>query len=311
MANYRTLPWRTRLFALLSTPNNYLPQAPSFVLKAVQKTGVHPTVGKVLFGHSEEMAHITHETVTCSPQDVNVRCYYPTLGVDLPVILFFHAGGWVIGNLETHDALCRRIAKQTGRLVIAVDYALAPWTKYPVPVQQAEAVLAWIKERGAAIHANPNKIMVMGDSAGGNLSAVLSLKHRQDIEGQVLIYPVLDATLSRDSVKEHENAPVLTHKVMQFFVDCYARTPADIYEPDFSPLFAEDVSQLPPCLMITGDYDILRDEGFAYVQKLRQAGNEVQHEHYPDIHGFISMPNICGSTEQAMNEIVKFVKAKT
>lgn len=310
MANYSTLPWRTRLFAALSIPNNYLPQAPSFVLKAFQKTGVNPVLGKVLFGNSETMARVSEATIACSPQDVRVRCYYPTLGTDLPVILFFHAGGWVIGNLETHDALCRRIAKQTGRLVIAVDYALAPWTKYPVPVQQAEAVLAWIQTHAQAIHANPKKIMVMGDSAGGNLSAVLSLKHRQDIEAQVLIYPVLDATLTRASVKEHENAPVLSHKVMQFFVDCYARTPADIYEPDFSPLFAEDVSQLPPCLMITGDYDILRDDGFAYVQKLRQAGNAVQHEHYPDIHGFISMPNICASTEQAMANIVTFVQSK-
>jgi acetyl esterase len=94
--------------------------------------------------------------MTCSPQDVNVRCYYPTLGTDLPVILFFHAGGWVIGNLETHDALCRRIAKQTGRLVIAVDYALAPWTKYPVPVQQAKRFGVG-KTQGAAIHANPKK----------------------------------------------------------------------------------------------------------------------------------------------------------
>lgn len=310
MAKSYALPWRTRLFAQLSAPANYLPEAPAFVLKAVQKTKVHPAVGRVLFGKSEPMARVSQQTVVCDQGNVAVRCYYPKLDAELPVILFFHAGGWVIGNLETHDALCRRIAKMTNCLVIAVDYALAPWTKYPVPVQQAEAVLTWLQDQASVLHANPKKIIVMGDSAGGNLSAVMALKHRQTLLAQVLIYPVLDATLTRASVTENTNAPVLSQKVMQFFVDSYARTAADIYEPDFSPLFAADLSHLPPCLIITVEFDILRDDGFAYSQKLRAAGNDVQHEHYQDIHGFISLPSICASADAALEKVAGFVRAQ-
>ncbi len=311
MSKYQALPLRTRLFAKLTASSDYLAKAPDAFLKSFQQAGVNPLLGRVLFGKNETMARIVEQKVPCEAGDVTVRCYYPVLDVDLPVILFFHAGGWVIGNLETHDALCRRIAKLTGCLVISVDYALAPWVKYPVPVLQGEAVLQWVMSQGAAIHANPQKIIVMGDSAGGNLSAVLARKYRQDILAQVLIYPILDATLTSQSVQQYPDAPVLSKDMMQFFVDCYIRTQADKYQEEVSPLFATDFNNLPPCLMITGEFDILREDGFAYVQKLKAAGNSTQHEHYPDIHGFISMPYLCASTQEATQAVVKFVKEKT
>ena len=310
MSKYQALPLKTRIFAKLTASSDYLANAPDSFLKSFQQAGVHPLVGRVLFGKNETMARIVEQKVPCVAGDVTVRCYYPVLDVDLPVILFFHAGGWVIGNLETHDTLCRRIAKLTGCLVIAVDYALAPWVKYPVPVQQSEAVLAWIKTQAHVIHANSTKIIVMGDSAGGNLSAVLARKYRQDILAQVLIYPVLDATMSSESIRQYPDAPMLSKKMMQFFVDCYIRTQADKYQEDVSPLFATDFDNLPPCLMITGEFDILREDGFAYVQKLKAAGNSTQHEHYPDIHGFISLPYLCASTQEATQALVKFVKER-
>jgi acetyl esterase len=310
MSKYQALPLRTRLLAKMAAPSDYLAKAPDAVLKAFQKAGVHPLIGKYLFGQSETMARIIEQKIPCQVGDVTVRCYYPVLDVDLPVILFFHAGGWVIGNLETHDTLCRRMAKLTGCLVIAVDYALAPWVKYPVPVQQGEAVLHWIKTQASVIHADSSKIIVMGDSAGGNLSAVLARKHRQDVLAQVLIYPVLDATLTSQSVAQYPDAPILSKHMMQFFVDCYIRTQADKYEQDVSPLFATDFNHLPPCLMITGEFDILREDGFAYVQKLKAAGNQTQHEHYPDIHGFLSLPHLCASTQEATQAIVKFVQER-
>lgn len=310
MSKYQALPLRTRLFAKLTASSDLLADAPDAFLKAFQRAGVHPFLGRGLFGKSETMAAVEEQRVPCAAGDVTIRSYYPVLADSLPVILFFHAGGWVIGNLETHDALCRRIAKLTGCLVVAVDYALAPWVKYPVPVQQAEAVLAWLQQ-GNAIHADTSRMLVMGDSAGGNLSAVLARKHRQAFKGQVLVYPVLDATLTSDSVRQYPDAPVLSKKMMQFFVDCYIRTPADKYEEDVSPLFAADFANLPPCLMITGEFDILREDGFAYIRKLKAAGNATRHEHYPDIHGFLSMPHLCASTETAMAAIVEFVGEKT
>ena len=311
MSKYQALPLRTRLFAKLTASSDYLAKAPASFLKSVQQAGVHPLLGRVLFGKNETMARIVEQKIPCEAGDVTVRCYYPNVDQNLPVILFFHAGGWVIGNLETHDTLCRRIAKLTNCVLIAVDYSLAPWVKFPVPVQQGEAVLAWIKKEAAAIHVDDSKIIVMGDSAGGNLSAVLARKYRQDILAQVLIYPVLDATLTSQSVQQFPDAPVLSKDMMQFFVDCYIRTQADKYQEDVSPLFATDFNGLPACLMITGEFDILREDGFAYVQKLKAAGNSTQHEHYPDIHGFIGLPHLCASTQEATQAIVKFVKEKT
>lgn len=310
MSKYHALPLRTRLLAKLAAPSEYLAKAPDFVLKAFQKTKVNPVVGKWLFGEYEDMARIVEQNIACEAGDVKVRCYYPVLDTNLPVIVFFHAGGWVIGNLETHDALCRRMAKLTGCLVVSVDYALAPWVKFPVPVLQGEAVLQWVLAQGVAIYANAHKVIVMGDSAGGNLSAVLARKYKKQLLAQVLIYPVVDAMLSSESVKQYPDAPVLSAKMMQFFVDCYVRNDADKVDEQVSPLLASDFKDLPPSLIITGEFDILRDEGFAYARKLRDAGNLVQHEHYPDIHGFISLPHLCASTQEATQAVVKFVKEK-
>lgn len=310
MSKYQALPLKTRLLAAIVAPTEYLAHAPDAVLKAFQRAGVHPVLGRMLFGKNETMARVVQHQVPCEVGDVTVRCYYPNINTDLPVILFFHAGGWVIGNLETHDTLCRRIAKQSECLVISVDYSLAPWVKFPVPVVQCEAVLNWVIAHAAYLHANSQKIMVMGDSAGGNLSAVLAHKYRQQLIGQILVYPVLDATLSSDSVKQYPDAPILSHKMMRFFVDCYIRHAADRYHEQISPLFSTDFANLPPCLMITGEFDILREDGFAYVQKLKAAGNHTQHEHYPDIHGFLSLPYLCNSTYEAMAAVVKFVKER-
>ena len=309
MSKYQALPMRTRLLAHVTAASDLLAHAPDRFLKAFQKAGVPPVLGRPLFGKSEVMARVEEQRIPCAAGDVTIRSYYPLLNQDLPVILFCHAGGWVIGNLETHDALCRRIAKQTGCLVVAVDYSLAPWVKFPVPVQQVEAVLQWLLAHGAA-HADISRLLVMGDSAGGNLAAVMARKYRQHIKGQVLVYPVLDATLTSDSVRQFPDAPILSKKMMQFFVDCYIRSAVDKYHEDVSPLFATDFANLPPCLMITGEFDILREDGFAYIHKLKHAGNETQHAHYPDIHGFLSMPYLCASTHDAMAKIVEFVKEK-
>ena len=310
MSKYQALPLKTRLLAAIAAPSDYLAHAPDAFLKAFQQAGVHPLLGRILFGKSETMAKVVQHQVPCEVGDVTVRCYYPSLANELPVVLFFHAGGWVIGNLETHDALCRRIAKQTECVVVSVDYALAPWVKFPVPVLQCEAVLHWLIADAANLHINAKKIVVMGDSAGGNLSAVLARKYRQQLLAQVLVYPVLDTTLTSESVKQYTDAPVLSQNMMQFFVDCYIRQAADKYDEQVSPLFSTDFANLPPCLMITGEFDILREDGFAYVQKLKAAGNHTQHEHYPDIHGFLSLPYLCDSTNEAMAAVVKFVKER-
>lgn len=307
MSRFSALPLRTRLLGQLSLPMDWLPHAPEAVLRAVQRTGIHPVIERLMFGKSQPLPKIAQRQVDTAQGPVDVRLYYPSLADNLPVILFFHAGGWVIGNLETHDVLCRRLAAMTGALVLAVDYHLSPWVKFPVPVRQGEAVLAWLQREAAALHADASRVLVMGDSAGGNLSAVLARRHAQELKGQVLIYPATDGHFRAASADENRKAPILSKRLMQFFYNCYARTDADRDDPDFSPLLAPDLTGLPPCLLITAEYDVLRDDGFAYAQRLQAAGVRVRHEHYPDVHGFLSFPSLCASGPQAFAQIGRFI----
>ena len=154
--------------------------------------------------------------------------------------------------------------------------------------------------------------MVMGDSAGGNLATVLCLMVRetklQAIAKQILIYPVTSGELNRASVDRNADAPVLSKDRMQFFIDCYAREPEDIQQPYFSPLFAKDLSNLPPALIITSEYDVLHDQGVEYAQRLQEAGNQVELINYPGaIHGFVSFPVFCNQALPAFQEITKFI----
>lgn len=307
MSRFNALPLRTRLLGIVSQPMDFLPKAPDFLLKAVQKAGIHPLIERAVLGKALPLPKIRQQQVDTPHGPVDVRLYYPSQADNLPVILFFHAGGWVIGNLETHDVMCRRLATMSGALVISVDYHLAPWVKFPVPVEQGEAVLAWLRRDAVSLGADPLRVMVMGDSAGGNLSAVLARKHPNALKAQVLIYPATDGDFRSLSTDENRHAPILSKRLMTFFYDCYARTEEDKRHPDFSPLLAHDLTGLPPCLIITAEFDVLRDDGFAYAQRLQAAGVKVQHEHYPDIHGFLSFPTLCASGEEAFGAIGGFV----
>lgn len=310
MSRYNALPLRTRLVGFISQQMDYLPHAPEFVLKSIQQVRIHPWVERVLFGQSLPMARVQQQTVPTVQGGVDVRLYYPQTNADLPVIVFFHAGGWVIGNLETHDVLCRRLANDNQALVVSVDYHLAPWVKFPVPVEQGEAVIRWIIREAKTLQADTSRMVVMGDSAGGNLSAVLARKFRDQLVAQVLVYPVTDGQLATQSAEENHNAPILSRSLMQFFMDCYARHDSDKHDADFSPLQATDLAGLPPALVITAEYDVLRDDGFAYAERLRAAGVEVDHEHYADIHGFMSLPTLCKHSEQAFQAVEKFLATR-
>ena len=307
MSRFKHLPLRTRVLGALSKPMDFLPKAPAGVLKAVQRAGIHPLIEKAVLGAPQALPKVVQETVDTGAGRVDVRLYYPITDAVLPVVMFMHAGGWVIGNLASHDAFCRRIAHATGALVIAVDYHLAPWAKFPTPVRQGEGVFAWIQREHARLNADPERIVVMGDSAGGNLSAVLAQKFPDRLKGQILIYPVIDGAFNAPSVEENKDAPILSKKLMGWFFDCYQRTPVDRDDPEFSPIRAKDLRGLPPCLIITADYDVLRDDGFAYANALRDAGVSVRHVHYPDVHGFISFPTLCANSVEATEEVRRFI----
>ncbi|THC51809.1 alpha/beta hydrolase [Streptomyces sp. A1499] len=218
-------------------------------------------------------------TVPAEVGDVRVRIVKP-LDVDdlLPVVLYIHGGGWVIGNAGTHDRLVRELAVGAHAAVVFVEYDRAPEAAYPVAIEQAYATARWITEKGAQAGLDASRLAVAGDSVGGNMAAALTLmaKQRGDVSftHQSLYYPVTDAGQDTASYREFANGPYLTAKAMAWFWDNYTSDPAQRAEITASPLRAtlEDLQGLPPALVLVDDNDVLRDEGEAYARELTQAG---------------------------------------
>lgn len=216
---------------------------------------------------------IDHDT------EINVRIYTPEGQGPFPILVYYHGGGWVIGDLETADASCRMIANRTERIVVSVDYRLAPEHKFPVPVQDAYAALQWVKEQATSINGNASDIAVGGDSAGGNLATVVSILSRNKkgpaISAQILIYPITNLEYDTNSYQEFKEGFGLDRDLMIWFGDYYANNEADKKNLHVSPLLAEDLSELPPAFVITVENDVLRDEGQAYAKRLKEAGVKV------------------------------------
>ena len=218
-------------------------------------------------------------TVPTEVGDVRVRIVKPVdAGYVLPVVLYVHGGGWVIGNAGTHDRLVRELAVGADAAVVFVEYDRSPEAKYPVAVEQAYATARWITANGAGEGLDASRMAVAGDSAGGNMTVALTLlaKRRGDVSfvHQSLYYPVTDASQDTASYREFADGPYLTANAMAWFWDCYTIDPAQRAEITVSPLRArpEDLRGLPPALVLVDDNDVLRDEGEAYARKLIQAG---------------------------------------
>ncbi|WP_328724948.1 alpha/beta hydrolase [Streptomyces sp. NBC_00259] len=218
-------------------------------------------------------------TVPAEVGDVRARIVKPVGGEDvLPVVLYVHGGGWVLGNAGTHDRLVRELAVGAQAAVVFVEYDRSPEAKYPVAIEQAYATARWITAKGAGEGLDASRLAVAGDSVGGNMTAALTLmaKQRGDVTfvHQSLYYPVTDAAQDTDSYREFADGPFLTAKGMAWFWDCYTTDPAQRAEVTASPLRAslEQLEGLPPALVIVDENDVLRDEGEAYARKLTQAG---------------------------------------
>lgn len=261
----------------------------------------------ILFRHFS-IADIENRSIPGRQSHIPVRIYRPVQTGSLPVIVFFHGGGWVLGGLKSHDAICRRIAAENRALVVAVAYRLAPEHKYPAAVEDAYDATCWVAEHAVDLGADPVKLIVMGDSAGGNLAAVVSLMSRElagpRIAFQVLIYPGVDIGGVHPSKERYDDTPFLNRQSLIYYADQYIRQPADLKDPHVSPLLADDLSNLPPALILTAEYDPLRDEGEAYADRLREAGNEVIYVCHPSMaHGFISFGWLASQTESAFARI--------
>jgi len=225
---------------------------------------------------------------------VSVRLLRPS-GVPgkRPIVVYMHGGGWVLGSPDTHDRLAREITAASGAAVVMVRYSRSPEARYPVALEEAYAVTAWLAENGEALGLDSTRLAVAGDSSGATLAAGVAIlaKRRNGplIRHQTLIYPVTDASCSSQSYYQFENGPNLTRKAMQWYWDQYAPSPEEKAKDTASVLnaSAEDLTGLPPALVITAEFDVLRDEGEAFARKLIQAGVEVTATRYlGTIHGF-------------------------
>ena len=228
---------------------------------------------------------------------LDVRAYAPPGDGDRPVLVYFHGGGWVRGDLDTHDGLCRLLAEAADCVVVSVDYRRAPEHPFPAPVRDAYAATAWAAEHAGVVGGDPDRIAVGGDSAGGNLAAAVTLLARERagpaIDHQVLLYPVTDYDLDTDSYRANAEGYLLSRASMRWYWDRYLDDELDGANPYASPLRAPDCSGLPSATVVTAGYDPLRDEGAAYADRLREAGVEVTHADYPGmVHVFASFPDL-------------------
>jgi len=231
-----------------------------------------------------------------------------------PCLIFFHGGGWVIGDLDTHDIVCRKLADEGQLMVISVDYRRAPEHKFPAAVDDALAATAWIAAEARQLGIDAKRLLVGGDSAGGNLAAVVAISARDGngpaISGQVLIYPATDFAMSHPSHREPETSILLTHTVIRWFRDHYLRSAADGQDWRASPARAKSLSRLPPAFVLTAGADPLRDEGEEYAMRLREAGVAVTFRTFPgQFHGFFTMGKLLNQANVAAAEIGSWLRA--
>ena len=238
---------------------------------------------------------------------IPVRLYRPMgSGVGpLPVLVYYHGGGWVIGDLDTHDVLCRELANGAGCAVVAVDYRMGPEHRFPAAVDDVLAATRWVRREAAALGLDASRLAVGGDSAGGNLAAVVSIAARDagdlPIAYQLLIYPATDMRRGHPSHQANGQGYLLTADTIRYFHDHYITDPKHDLDWRASPLLHPDLSRLPPALVLTAGYDPLRDEGAAYAEALTAAGNSAVYVCFErQIHGFVPMGKVLDEANAAV-----------
>ena len=239
------------------------------------------------------------------------RLYRPSAKTDLGLLVYFHGGGWTIGDLNSHDGVCRSLANKSGHAVLSVDYRLAPEHKFPAAYDDCVTTVKWAHDNPAALGIDNTRIAVGGDSAGGNLAAAVALAEVVPLKFQMLIYPSVDMSMKSPSIDENAHAPVLTKAVMLWFGDNYMGENGDRTAVSASPILATDdaLKRMPPAIVITAQYDPLRDEGEAYGKRLVENGvSATITRYYGAFHGFFNMHAILDDAQSAHAQAATLLK---
>ena len=261
----------------------------------------------------EPVAKVEDRTIPTPNGDLPIRLYTPEGDGPLPVLVFFHGGGWVVGNLESHDATCRTLANAAGCITLAVDYRLAPEHKFPAAPEDCYEATKWAVLNAAALGGDPQRVAVGGDSAGGNLAAAVALmsgdRGAPSLAYQLLLYPVTNHSFDTESCQQNGEDYLLTKDSMVWFWDHYLENDEAGNAPYASPLQAKYVNSPPPGLVITAEFDPLRDEGEAYGKRLQDAGADIKISRYDGtIHGFFSFFHL-DAQKKALAEVAEELKA--
>jgi acetyl esterase len=269
------------------------------------RAAINALIGLVA-GPPEKVAKVEDRKIPGPGGQISVRIYTPAGAAPMGALVYFHGGGWVIGDIESHDVLCRSLANGAGCVTVSVDYRLAPEYKFPAAPEDCYAATKWVADNAAAIGADANRIAVGGDSAGGNLAAVVAQMARDrggpQIKFQLLIYPATDWAHESASQREFtEDGYILSRADMVWFYGHYMNSDSDRTNPYLSPACAKSLAGLPPAYVMTCEVDPLRDEGEAYAEALRKAGIAVKSKRYPGVcHGFVMMPGVVNAAKGAI-----------
>lgn len=258
----------------------------------------------------EEVGKVDDRHIQGPAGAIPVRIYTPAGKGPFPIVVFFHGGGWVFGSPDSHDATCRALTNAVPAVVVSVHYRLAPEHPFPAAADDAYAAAQWAADHASAINGEARRLAVAGDSAGGNLAAVVSLMARDrggpKLAQQVMIYPVTNASFDTVSYLENGNGYFLTRDMMMWFWNHYAPSPVARSHAYASPLRANDLSGVAPAFVLTAEYDPLRDEGEAYATRLREAGVPTQLRRYDGMfHGFFGMTSLFPQSKEAMSEVAE------
>lgn len=261
---------------------------------------------KVPPGTEEPVHKVENRSIPGPAGQIPVRIYTPAGAGPFPLLVFIHGGGFVICDLESHDAACRSLTNQAKCVTVSIDYRLAPEHKFPAAVDDSYAAALWVSEHAKELNGDPNRMAIGGDSAGGNLSAVVSMLARDagkpKICFQLLVYPATDAHRKTESHRKFTDY-FLTKEMIDYFIGHYLRGEADKNDPRMSIALAKNFKDLPPAHIITAEFDPLRDEGEAYAETLRSAGVASTVTRYPGmIHGFFTMANVLDRGKKAVAE---------